>query len=129
MIGGTDIILKTRHERVAMDLAVRAIRLAWEHAVFEDADTGETFNNYANLPLRGREELFIYRDADAQAIWKEVGPDPSVDGTMIFLIARRGELTIGLDDEPSPSTLSIVDVIRQSLRTYSHNGSQQRAAA
>jgi hypothetical protein len=102
MIGGTDIILKARDERAAMDMAIRVIRLAWEHAVFEDADTGQTFRSYSDIDLRGR---------------PEIRPDPAVNATMIHLIGRRGELTIGLDDVPGKPILSIVDIIQRSLRT------------
>lgn len=116
MIGGTDIILNARNVQAAMDMAIRVIRLAWDQAVFEDADTGQTFRSYSEIDLRARPEILVYRDQKAQSDWKEIGPDPSVEGTMIHLIGRRGELTIGLDDEPTPAILSIVDVIRRSLR-------------
>jgi hypothetical protein len=117
MIGGTDIILKARDEQSAIDVAMRVIRLLWKNAVFEDADTGETFISYYEMELHGCPEILVYRDAPAQRRWKEIGPDPGVDGTMIHLIGRRGELTIGLDDVPSHEMRALVDSITHSLRS------------
>jgi hypothetical protein len=114
MIGGSDVIFEARNEQAAMDMAMRVLALAWSSAVFEDADTGQTFKSYRDVDLNGREEILVYRDAAAQEKWREEGP---VDGTMVHLIGRRGELTLGLDDVPDQQITSIVDVIRKSLRT------------
>src|SRR5206468_5157605 len=99
----------------AMDLALRAALKLWGRPVFEDADTGETFAEYRRRDLAGRREVLVYRDAAARAGWDELGADPSLDGTLIHLIAGDGELTIAVDDVPNPSIRSYVDAVRDAL--------------
>jgi len=116
MIGGTDIIMPVRDAETALDLAIRATLRLWKLPVFEDADTGEMFTDYRDLVLGGRQEILVYRDPAAQAAWKELGADESLDGTMIHLIARDGELTIAVDDVPNPSICAFIHAVRGGLR-------------
>ena len=115
MIGGTDIIIPVNDAEAAMDVALRAILALWGRPLFEDADTGETFSEYRRRDLAGRREVFVYRDAAARTGWGELGADPSLDGTMIHLIAAGGELTIAVDDVPNPSIRSYIDAVRDAL--------------
>jgi hypothetical protein len=116
MIGGSDIILRVRDAETAMDLAIRVTVRLWGRPIFEDADSGETFDEYQKLVLTGRREILIYRDSAAQAGWKALGADESLDGTMIHLIAAAGELTIAVDDVPNPSIRSFVAAVRNALQ-------------
>jgi hypothetical protein len=115
MIGGTDIIIPVTDAEAAMDVALRAAVELWDRPVFEDADTGETFAEYRRRDLAGRREVLVYRDAAARAGWDQLGADPSLDGTMIHLIADDAKLTIAVDDVPNPSIRSYVDAVRNAL--------------
>lgn len=116
MIGGTDIIIPVRDAQTALEVAIRAILWLWDLPVFENADTGETLTDYRKLVRSGVHEILVYRDATAQAGWKELGADPSLDGTMIHLIGVGRELTMAVDDVPSPSIRSFVATVRNALR-------------
>jgi hypothetical protein len=115
MIGGTDIIIPVKDAEAAMDVALRATVTLWGRPVFEDADTGETFAEYRRRDLAGRREVLVFRDDAARVGWDELGADPSLDGTMIHLIADNGELTIAVDDVPNPSISSYIDAVRDAL--------------
>jgi hypothetical protein len=109
-----------------MDLAIRTTLQLWDRPVFEDANTGQTFADYRRLVLAGRQEMLVYRDAASQAQWKSCGADPALEGTMIYLIARDGQLTIAVDDIPNPSIRSYVEAVRSGLRNDLFASSAER---
>ena len=115
MIGGTDIIIPVKDCESALETAVLTIARAWKSAFVEDAETGAAISKSRDPGLLGRQEILVYRNAAAQKSWKELGADESLDGTMIHLIARDGELTIAVDDIPSPAIRSLVDAIQKAL--------------
>jgi hypothetical protein len=115
MIGGSDIIIPVKDARMAMDMAICAAARMWNHPVFEDADTGHTFQDLWQVIVAPPPELLIYRDAAAQEAWKRLGADDSLNGTMIHLIARDGELTIAVDDVPGPKIRSYIESVRTGL--------------
>lgn len=116
MIGGTDIIIPVRDEFDALDLALRAVDRLWDDVVLEDAETGEVFPSFWGINLFGRREILAFRDAEAARQWDEIGPDPSLDGTLVHFLLSPGELTVAVDDVPPPQIQSFVNSLRAALR-------------
>jgi hypothetical protein len=116
MIGGTDEIIPVADEAAALDHSLRALSRLWPHAVYEDADTGEAFANYAQINFGGRRDFFVFRDKDAADKWEELGADESLDGTMIHFLSRPRELTIVVDSNPPQFIHLFLQALRRSLR-------------
>jgi hypothetical protein len=115
MIGGTDFTFPTRAGASALDLSIREIRREWPEAVFEDALTGERFDDYGSMPLRDITELFIYRDKNLAREWDIRGCEPDLANTMIHLILANDALTIVVD-EPSENVIEwLLSTIRDGL--------------
>ena len=69
MIGGIDIQIPLRPGTPALEVAVRAVRQAWQHAVFENALVGERYNTFSEIPFGTLEEMFVYRQAEDADRW------------------------------------------------------------
>jgi hypothetical protein len=115
MIGGRDIIIPTTRGIDAMDLAVRAVSRLWRNVVLEDAVSGEKFGKYADIAFAGRREILAFRDPEAAKLWDELGPDPSLDGTLIHFLLSEGELTVAIDASPQEEVELFVNGLRGSL--------------
>ena len=98
MIGGIDIQLPTRCGESSVEVAVRAIRQRWSHAVFENGTTGERYDDFAQIPFGNIEELFVYRDSDAADVWEAEGAIPAALNTMIHIVPDDDTLTVVVDD-------------------------------
>jgi hypothetical protein len=97
MINGIDVHLRTRADSVACEAAVRAIRLYWPSAVFEDGLSGDLYGSFEAIPFGEIEEVFVYKDQGAATLW---GADGAVDDAlnrMIHLISDPGWLTVVVD--------------------------------
>ena len=116
MISGTDLVIPVRDELDALDLALRAVVRLWDDVVLEDAETGEVFSSYRGINLFGRHEILAFRDLEAARLWDDIGPDSSLDGTLIHFLASPGELTVAVDDVPPPQIRSFVESLRAALR-------------
>lgn len=116
MIGGTDIILPIHEQTEALDLVVRAVLRLWPHAVIEDVDAEEVLPPYEFINFHGRSELLVFHDQGAADKWDELGADPSLNDTLIHVLLSEGELTLSLDDEPSPKVKMFVQSLRKALR-------------
>lgn len=115
MIGGRDIIIPATRGTDALDFAVRAVSRFWPCAVLEDGESGESLRHYANISFAGTREILAFRDSVAAKLWDEIGPDPSLDGTLIHFLRREHELTVSIDAAPSPEIASFVQGLRHSL--------------
>lgn len=117
MIGGTDIIIPTRlSTAAAMSNAARVVLNHWRAGIAQSGTTGAVLGRYADISFASVNELLIYRDADALRRWDEVGADPSTDDTLIHLLAyNRGQLTVVVDDRPSPEVTGLVQGIAELL--------------
>lgn len=115
MIGGRDIIIPSVRGAEALDLAVRAVIRLWRDVVLEDAVSGKSFRNYADISFAGRREILAFRDPVSAKLWDELGPDPSLDGTLIHFLLSEGELTVAIDACPPEEVESFVKGLRRSL--------------
>ncbi len=98
MIGGIDIRLPTRCGESSVEVAVRAIRQKWSHAVFENGTTGERYADFATIPFGHIEELFVYRDTGAAEVWEAEGAIPAAINTMIHIVPDDDSLTVVVDE-------------------------------
>jgi hypothetical protein len=115
MIGGRDIIIPTTRGAEALDLAVRAVVRLWRNVVLEDAVSGQSFRSYAEISFAGRREILAFRDLESAKLWDELGPDPSLNGTLIHFLLSEGELTVAVDASPPEEVESFVNSLRRSL--------------
>ena len=115
MIGGRDVIIPTTRGPEALDVALRAVTRLWQHAVLEDAVTGEIFRRYAEINFAGRSEILAFRDPESAKCWDELGPDPSLDGTLIHFLIAEGALTVAVDATPPKHIEEFLEDLRRSL--------------
>lgn len=115
MIGGKDVIIPTTRGAEALDLAVRAVKKFWPAAVLEDAVTGQDLGHYPQISIAGREEILAFRDAASAKLWNEIGPDPSLDGTLLHFILSEAKLTVVIDASPPPQITRFVEDLRRDL--------------
>jgi hypothetical protein len=128
MIGGRDILIEIPAGAAAIDFALRAIRFYWPLAVFEDANADAPAVEYASLDFSKLFEVMAYKSQNAWQSWEKLGADPSLDGTMIHLIASGNNLTVVVDNQPSPEVLTIVETIRTGLKKAAHRIRLKEAA-
>jgi hypothetical protein len=128
MIGGRDIIIPTARGAEALDLGVRAVTRLWRNVVLEDAVSGESFGRYADISFADRHEILAFRDAESARLWEELGPDPSLDGTLIHFLLSEGALTVAVDASPPPEIEAFVKALRRSLTQDLFASSPREAA-
>jgi hypothetical protein len=116
MIGGSDVIIPTRADTAAFDVAVRAIRREWPEAVFENAETGDRFIRYSELPFGEISELFVYRSADFFDAWDDPDAGPLRFSTMIHLLGGEGDLTVVVHDRNDPQVQRMLDSMHRDLQ-------------
>ena len=69
MIGGIDVRIPTRAGSLSAEISVRAIRQVWPLATFEDGLTGESYEQFRQIPFGELEEMFVYRDSSSARLW------------------------------------------------------------
>lgn len=129
MIGGSDIIIPTARGIEALDLAVRAVTRLRRDVVLEDGISGESFPHYADISFAGRREILAFGDPESAKRWADLGPDPSLDGTLIHFLLSDGELTVAIDASPPPQIESFVNGLRRSLTQDLFAGAVTKDAA
>jgi hypothetical protein len=115
MIGGTDIIMPSLGGPVALDAAIRAISRHWPEAVYEDANTGDVLRHYSEISFASLQQVFVYRDAEAQRIWDELGADPAVEHDMVYLLLGEKRMTAVVSDPGNAETGLILDSVRRAV--------------
>jgi hypothetical protein len=107
MINGIDVQLPTRAGRQALEVAVRAIRQLWPHAVFENAASGDGYEYFWQIPFGEIEEIFVYRDAEAAKTWDVAGAVPDALNTMIHLLHDKGLITVVIDERSDEMNIAV----------------------
>jgi hypothetical protein len=108
VIGGTDIVIPAVGDPGDLEACARIVQRRWPHARFEDADTGEKYAWYGDIPLGRVRELFAYPDDAAEAAWDADSAD-SLPNTMLYLILSENSVTVVLDD---PNTADMQAMLR-----------------
>jgi hypothetical protein len=121
MIGGRDIIIPIANGAAALETAVRAVTRLWPDVVLEDAATGESLRNRADMNLDDHHEILAFRDSRSAELWDDLGADPSLDGTLIHFLLSNDALTVAIDSYPPPEIESFVDGLRRSLNPLQPN--------
>jgi hypothetical protein len=124
MIGGRDIVIPTTRGAEALELAVRAVRRLWPQAVLEDAVTGENLGSYPEISFAGREEILAFADSASAKLWNEIGPDPTLNGTLLHFILSEGQLTVVIDASPPPQIVRFVEDLRRDLMKHLEQGAR-----
>lgn len=122
MIGGTDILIPATGDAAALDICARIVRRYWPQARFENAVTGDKYQEYAQIPLGCMQELLVYRDAKAESAWDADDPN-SPENSLLYLILRKDSITVVLDNADTAEMRSVVVSLQASLeaaipRTY-----------
>ncbi len=116
MIGGTDIVIPAVGDASALDACARVVQRCWPHARFEDAETGEKYAWYGDIPFGRVRELFAYPDDKAEAAWDADRPD-SPPNSMLYLILSPDSVTAVLDDPDAADMRAMLEGFRTLLRT------------
>ncbi|MCX7044190.1 MAG: hypothetical protein NTX50_01720 [Candidatus Sumerlaeota bacterium] len=117
MIGGIDIIIPVEglYARNAIDVALRAIRVKWRTAVYENPDhEGEYFSIW-KLDIPYSDEIFVYKSQEYAQRWGTMGYDDSLKNTMIHVIEEEKTLTMVVDNAEEQEISSILKCIRMGL--------------
>lgn len=114
MIGGIDVVIPAIGCASAMDVCARIIQRCWPKARFEDAITGETYCEYSEIPIGRVQELFAYRDCDAQSSWVADAVE-SPPNSMLYLILSSDSVTLVSDEPDAPEVSAIIRSIRATL--------------
>ena len=129
MIGGKDIFIEMAGGPWGLDCAVRTIRLFWPKAVFENGVTAELTDRYDRVAFVDAKEILIYRDFASFKEWERLGADPSLDGTMIHLLASANDLTLVVDERPNLEVQKIIASVCHALRMNSFGAVRFQEAA
>jgi hypothetical protein len=116
VIGGNDVVFPAVGEPASLEACARIVGLHWRHARFEDAITGDKYQRLADIPFGNVTELLAYPNAEAEAAWDADSPD-SPENSMLCLIVRPEDLTIVLDNPDTAVMRSILNAIRDLLKT------------
>jgi hypothetical protein len=111
MIGGKDIVIPAVGSPASLDACVRVVWRQWPHARFEDAETGEKYSQYGDIPIGRIRHLLAYRSAEAEAFWDAYSPDSPVN-SMLYLILSENCVTAVLDDPDVGEMPAILEGIR-----------------
>lgn len=114
MIGGTDIVIPAVGDPAALEACARIVQRRWPHARFEDADTGEKFSWYGDIPLGRVRELFAYPDETAEAAW-DADSAESPPNSMLYLILSPDCVTAVLDDPHTADMRALLESFRTML--------------
>jgi len=111
MIGGKDIVIPAVGSPASLDACARVIQRQWPHARFEDAETGEKYSSYGEIPIGRIRHLLAYPNVQAEALWDADKPDSPVN-SMLYLILSENSVTVVLDDPNVGEMPAILEGIR-----------------
>lgn len=114
MIGGVDISVPTKAGALSLEASVRVVRQLWIDAVYENAETGERYPSFEDIPFGRLEEVFIYRNLRAADLWEERGAVPEALNSMVHLFSDNDLLTLVVD-EVNPEMEQLSNAIRSQL--------------
>ena len=116
MIGGTDIVIPAVGDPAALEACVRIVQRRWPNARFENAETGEKYARYSDIPFGKVHELFAYPNQRAEAAWDADSPD-SPPNSMLYLILSPEYVTAVLDDPNTADMQAMLEAFRTMLWT------------
>jgi hypothetical protein len=111
MIGGTDIVMPAVGTPASLDACARVVQRQWPNARFENAETGEKYAAYADIPIGRIRHLLAYPNAEAEALWDADSPD-SPANSMLYLILSEQSVTAVLDDPNAGEMPAILEGIK-----------------
>jgi hypothetical protein len=111
MIGGKDIVIPAVGSPASLDACARVVQSQWPHARFEDAETGEKYSTYGDIPIGRIRHLLAYPNAELEALWDADSPDSPVN-SMLYLILSENSVTAVLDDPNVGDMPAILEGIR-----------------
>jgi hypothetical protein len=111
MIGGTDIVIPAVGTPASLDACARVVQRQWPHARFENAETGEKYAAYGDIPIGRIRHLLAYPNAEAQALWDADSPDSPVN-SMLYLILSEQSVTAVLDDPNAGEMPALLEGIK-----------------
>ena len=114
MIGGKDILIPARGIPASLDACARVVQRQWPEARFEDAETGDKYSAYGELPLGRIRHLLAYPDTKAEALWDADSPDSPVN-SMLYLILGKHSVTAVLDDPNVGEMPAILEGIKMMM--------------
>jgi hypothetical protein len=115
MIGGTDIVIPAVGDAAALETCARVVQRHWPHVRFEDAETGNKYDRFSDVPLGQVRELCAYTDNKAEAAWDADSPE-SAPNSMLYFILSPNSVTAVLDDPNTPDMQAILESIRTMMR-------------
>jgi hypothetical protein len=124
MIGGKDIVIPAVGSPASLDACARVVQRQWPHARFEDAETGEKYSTYGDIPIGQIRHLLAYHNAEAERLWDADSPDSPVN-SMLYLILSENAVTAVLDDPNVGEMPAILEGIKtmmemEILNTHVH---------
>jgi hypothetical protein len=111
MIGGNDIVIPAVGLPASLDACARVVQRQWPHARFENAETGEKYASYGDIPIGRVRHLLAYPDAAAEAMWDADSPDSPIN-SMLYLILSPNFVTAVLDDPDAGEMPAILEGIK-----------------
>ena len=127
MIGGKDIVIPATGTPASLDACARVVRQQWPAARFEDAETGEKYTSYGDIPFGRIRQLLAYPDAKAEALWDADSPDSPIN-SMLYLILGENSLTAVLDDPHTGEMPAILEGIKMMMKMEILNTDADRYA-
>ena len=112
MIGRHDITFRSESAYQVMEGANRLLRVSWDEAIVEDAETGELLHPYSEVVVGLPVELLIYKNASAQASWKAYGAIAENKNLMVHVLRGDESITIVIDDPHAVEMSLMVAAIR-----------------
>ncbi|HLN26175.1 MAG TPA: hypothetical protein VK395_00360 [Gemmataceae bacterium] len=111
MIGGKDIVIPAVGSPASLDACARVVQRQWPHARFENAETGEKYSKYGDIPFGTIRHLLAYPNEAAEALWDADSPDSPVN-SMLYLILSEQSVTAVLDDPTAGEMPGILEGIK-----------------
>jgi hypothetical protein len=115
MIGGTDVVIRGIGDSAALEACARIVQRSWPRARFEDADTGDKYAAWDDIPSGQVRELFAYPNEQSEAAWDEGSPEAPAN-SMLYLLLSADGITAVLDDPSTAEMQMILDSIRTLMR-------------
>ncbi len=97
MIGGTDIVIPAVGDHAALDACARIVQREWPQVRFENAETGEKYRCYGEIPLARVRHLLASPGPEAEALWDADSHD-SPPNSMLYLILSPDYVTARHED-------------------------------
>lgn len=116
MIGGKDIVIPAFGSPDALDACARVVQRQWPHARFEDAETGEKYSSYNEIPFNRVRQLLAYPNAEAEQHWDEDHPNSPLN-SMLYLVLAERSITAVADDPDAHDMSAILEGIRTIVAT------------